>query len=222
MSQPDTPTHRSFAALRQPAYRGFFFSSAGAMMADSIEHVISYWVIFNKFHSAALGGFAVLAHWLPYLLFSIHAGALTERFDARRVIQCGMLMFMAVSISWGVLFATDSLQMWHAMVLLVVHGCAGVLWGPVSQVLLYHVVSGRISAADAAKARSATTLEGDRVFFHSRCDGPFWWFVRRSHQLPAWCNVLRVNNATIVTPDIATSNFTAWVIVPSLAFVDWM
>ena len=74
------------------------------------------------------------------------------------------------------------------------------------KVLLYHVVSGRISAADAARARIATTLEGDKVFFHSRCGGPFWWFVRRAHQLPAWCNVLRVNNATIVTPDIATSN----------------
>src|SRR5438552_3259735 len=37
------------------------------MMADSIEHVISYWIIFQKFHSPALGGFAVLSHWLPIL-----------------------------------------------------------------------------------------------------------------------------------------------------------
>jgi MFS family permease len=140
MSQAANPPHRSFAALRHPAYRGFFFSSAGAMMADNIEHVITYWVIFNKFHSAALGGFAVVAHWLPFLLFSIHAGALTERFDARRIIQCGMLMFMGVSIAWGALFATNTLQMWHAMVLLVLHGLAGVLWSPASQVLLYHVV----------------------------------------------------------------------------------
>jgi len=131
---------RSFAALRQPGYRGFFFSTGGAMMADNIEHVISYWVIFEKFESAALGGFAVVAHWLPYLLFSIHAGALTDRFDARRVIQAGMLLFMMVSIAWGVLFATDALEMWHAMVLLVLHGIAGVLWSPASQVLLHHVV----------------------------------------------------------------------------------
>jgi MFS family permease len=110
------------------------------MMADNIEHVISYWVIFEKFHSPALGGFAVVAHWLPYLLFSIHAGALTDRFDARRVIQAGMLLFMGVSIAWGVLFATDTIEMWHAMVLLVLHGVAGVLWSPASQVLLHHIV----------------------------------------------------------------------------------
>ena len=68
------------------------------------------------------------------------------------------------------------------------------------------MLSGQISAADAARARVAVTLEGDKLFFHGRCNGPFWWFVRRSHHVPAWCNVLRVNNATIVTPDIATSN----------------
>jgi len=134
------PARRSFAALRQPGYRGFFFSFAGAMMADSIEHVISYWVMFEKFHSPALGAFAVVSHWLPFLLLSIPVGALTDRFDPRRMIQIGMLIFMGVSITWGVLFITDALQMWHAMVLLVMHGIAGVLWSPVSQVLLHHVV----------------------------------------------------------------------------------
>src|SRR5512138_2223431 len=139
-SSSPAPQHRSFAALRHPGYRGFFFSSAGAMMADNIEHVISYWVIFEKFESPALAGFAVIAHWLPYLLFSIHAGALTDRFDARRVIQAGMVLFMGVSVAWGVLFITDTLEVWHAMVLLVLHGIAGVLWTPASQVLLHHVV----------------------------------------------------------------------------------
>lgn len=113
---------------------------AGAMMADSIEHVISYWVIFQKFHSPALGGFAIVSHWLPYLLFSVYSGALADRFDPRRIIQLGMVLFMLVSIAWGVLFLTDTLQMWHAMVLLVVHGIAGVLWSPPSMVLLHDIV----------------------------------------------------------------------------------
>ena len=110
------------------------------MMADSIEHVISYWVIFEKFHSPELLGFAVVSHWLPFLLLSVYAGALTERFDPRRMIQLGMLLFMCVSIAWGVLFMTDSLQTWHAKVLLILHGIAGVLWNPPSQVLLHDIV----------------------------------------------------------------------------------
>jgi MFS family permease len=130
----------SFAALRNPGFRVFVLGSAAAMMADNVEHVISYWVTFRKFSSPALGGFAVISHWLPFLLFSIQAGRLADRFDPRRIIQLGMLLFMAVSIAWGVLFLTDTLQVWHAMVLLTLHGIAGVLWSPPSMLLLHDIV----------------------------------------------------------------------------------
>jgi len=72
---------QSFAALRHPGYRAYFVGSALAMMADSVEHVISYWIIFQKFHSPALGGFAMLSHWLPFLFFSVWSGALADRYD---------------------------------------------------------------------------------------------------------------------------------------------
>ncbi len=110
------------------------------MMADNIEHVITYWVIFQHFKSPALGGFAVIAHWLPFLLFSVPVGALAERVDPRRLIQGGMLLFIVVSLVWGALILTDSLQLWHAAALLVAHGVAGVLWTTPSQLLLHDIV----------------------------------------------------------------------------------
>lgn len=134
------PPHASFAALRHPGFQMYFIATALAMLADNIEHVISYWVIFQKFHSPTLGGFAVISHWLPFLAFSVYSGALADRFDPRRIIQLGMLLFMGVSIAWGVLFLTGALQPWHARVLLIIHGCAGVLWGPASQLLLHDIV----------------------------------------------------------------------------------
>jgi MFS family permease len=134
------PRDLSFAALRHPGFRVYFIVSALAMMADSIEHVISYWMMFQKFHSPTLGGFAVVSHWVPFLLFSVYAGALADRFDPRRIIQLGMLCFIVASLGWGYFFVTDSLEMWHAMALLVIHGFAGVLWGPASQLLIQDIV----------------------------------------------------------------------------------
>ena len=135
-----TTERRAFEALRAPGFTAYLVTFMLTMMADNIEHVISYWVAFQKFHSPALGGIAVVSHWLPYLLFSVAAGALNDRLDSRRIIQIGVAMFMGVSIGWGYFFLTDTLQMWHAMVLLVVHGCAGVLWSTSSQMLLYDIV----------------------------------------------------------------------------------
>jgi len=131
---------QSFAALRHPGYRAYFAGSALAMMADSVEHVISYWIMFQKFHSPALGGFAMLSHWLPFLFFSVWSGALADRFDSRRIIQFGMLLFMIASVGWGVLFLTGALEMWHAAALLVVHGFAGVFWHPAAQLLIHDIV----------------------------------------------------------------------------------
>jgi MFS family permease len=134
----------SFPALRHAGFRAYFFASALAMMADSIEHVISYWVMFQKFQSQSLAGFAVVSHWLPFLFFSVYAGALADRFDPRRIIQLGMLCFIVASVGWGYFFATDTLEMWHAMVLLVIHGFAGVLWSPASQLFVQHVVGPQV------------------------------------------------------------------------------
>src|SRR6202050_843320 len=132
--------HVSFAALQHRGFRFFFVGNATAMLADNCEHVISYWVMFQKFHSAQLGGFAVISHWVPFLLLSGYAGALATRIDARRMIQLGMLMFMAVSIGWGVLIATGTLKVWEAMVLLCIHGLAGVLWTTPAQLLIHDIV----------------------------------------------------------------------------------
>ena len=128
-----TSPERAFGALAVPGYRAYLATFMLTMMADNVEHVVSYWVMHQKFHSAALGGFAVVSHWLPYLLLSVGVGALNDRFDSRRLIQIGGALFMLVSIGWGYFFLTDTLEMWHAMVLLVLHGFAGVLWSPASQ-----------------------------------------------------------------------------------------
>lgn len=114
----------SFAAMKSRPYRVQFAAYMLTMMGDNIEHVISYWVVFKKFHSPALAGFAVLSHRLSFLLFSVAAGGLADRYDPRRIIQCGVLLFIVASTGWGIFFITDTLTMSDAMLLLVIHGRA--------------------------------------------------------------------------------------------------
>jgi MFS family permease len=134
---------RRFAALHNRDCRPYLVGAALAMMADNIEHVITYWVLWQRFHSPALSGFQVISHWLPFLFLSVLFGGLADRHDCRRVIQLAQGLFMLVSLCWGILFLTGSLHVWQACVLLVVHGCAGALWGPGEQLMLHDFVGPR-------------------------------------------------------------------------------
>ena len=157
---------RAFAALAHPGVAGYVLASATAMMADNTEHVISYWVLFQKFHSPALGAFAVISHWVPFLLFSGLAGSLTDRISPRHLIRIGMALFMLVSLAWGWLFHAGNIQLWQAWTLLTLHGFAGVLWTPPSQVLIHELVDARhlqSAVRLSSSARYLGTLVGPVV-----------------------------------------------------------
>jgi len=124
-------------------------------MGDNIEHVISYWLLFQKFHSPVLGGFAVISHWTPFLFFAVYFGALADRHDCRRVIQASQLLYALVSLTWGILFFTDTIEIWHACVLLVIHGMAGVLGGPGGQLIIHDIV-GREYLQSAVRLNSTS------------------------------------------------------------------
>ncbi|MGZ8529852.1 MAG: MFS transporter [Candidatus Binatia bacterium] len=144
-SPSDAPAGRSagrvaFAALHHPDYRKYFLVIMLAQMGDNIEHVISYWLLYQKFHSPVLAGFAVISHWTPFLFFAVYFGALADRHDCRRLIQTAQAMYGLVSLAWGILFLTDTIEVWHACALLVLHGLSGVLGQPASQLIIHDIV----------------------------------------------------------------------------------
>lgn len=145
----------AFAALHDRDFRFFFVTTMLAMMADNIEHVISYWLLFQKFHSPVLAGFADISHWTPFLLLSVYFGGIADRYDCRKVIQVAQVLYMFVSAAWAMLFYTDAIQVWHASILLIIHGIAGVLWAPAEQLLIHDIVgTGQIQSAVRLNATS--------------------------------------------------------------------
>ena len=65
---------------------------------------------------------------------------MADRYDCRKIIQLAQLMYMGVSAAWAFLFWTDTIEVWHACLLLTIHGMAGVLWAPGSQLLIHDIV----------------------------------------------------------------------------------
>jgi MFS family permease len=149
----------AFAALKHRDFQWFFVTTMLAMMADNIEHVITYWVLFQKFQSPVLAGFAVISHWTPFLLLSVYFGGLADRYDCRKLIQIAQIMYMVVSAAWAILFFTDTIEVWHACVLLVIHGVAGVFWTP-AEILLIHDIVGADDLPSAVRLNATSRQLG--------------------------------------------------------------
>ena len=139
-TSPGSEKRVAFAALQHRDFRFFFVTTMLAMMADNIEHVISYWLLFQKFQSPVLAGFADISHWTPFLLLSVYFGGIADRYDCRKIIQLAQILYMGVSIAWAVLFYTETIQIWQASILLILHGIAGVLWTPAEQLMIHDIV----------------------------------------------------------------------------------
>jgi len=78
---PSGAPRGAFAVFANGPFRWFTIAGTLWMMADNIEHVISYWVVFEEFDSPVLGGYAVISHWAPFLLGGVYFGALADRFE---------------------------------------------------------------------------------------------------------------------------------------------
>ncbi|MGO3310860.1 MAG: MFS transporter, partial [Brevibacterium aurantiacum] len=61
-SAENTPSPRRFGVLRSWATAPYLVGTGLAMMGDNIEHVITYWVLWQKFESPALVGFQLISH----------------------------------------------------------------------------------------------------------------------------------------------------------------
>ena len=164
----------AFAALKHPSFGWFFVTTMLAMMADNIEHVISYWILFQKFQSPVLAGFAVISHWTPFLLLSVYFGGLADRYDCRKLIQIAQVMYMAVSVAWAVLFLTDAIEVWHACVLLIIHGVAGVFWTPAEQLIVHDIVGSE--DLPSAVRLNATSRQLGILFGPAVGGGLMLWF----------------------------------------------
>ena len=171
---PNSEKPVAFAALKHAGFGWFFVTTMLAMMADNIEHVISYWMLFQKFQSPVLAGFAVISHWTPFLFLSVYFGGLADRYDCRKLIQIAQVMYMVVSAAWAVLFFTDTIQVWHACVLLVIHGIAGVFWTPAEQLIIHDIVGS--DDLPSAVRLNATSRQLGILFGPAVGGGLMLWF----------------------------------------------
>ena len=154
---------RTFSSLRHRNYRLFFFGQAVSQTGSWMQRIALSWFVLQLTHGDSLAvGIMAVAQFLPFTLFGLFGGVITDRFDARRLVlgtQVAQLV-TAVALAWIALggFA----QPWMLYTVAFLNGMILVLDVPSRQQLTYRMV-GRDTLPNAI-ALNSSLFNASRIF----------------------------------------------------------
>jgi MFS family permease len=90
---------RTFASLKNPVYRLYYFGMLGQWTSMNMQMVARSYLIYHVSGSGAVLGLAALANAIPTLILSLPGGALADRISKRDILLYTQLGTMLVSLS---------------------------------------------------------------------------------------------------------------------------
>jgi len=154
---------RTFSSLRYRNYRLFFAGQLVSQTGSWMQRIALGWYVLDLTHNDAFAvGVMAFAQFLPYTLFGLFAGVITDRLDARRLVlatQIGQTISAAV-LTW--LALAHVAQPWMLYLIAFVNGTVLVLDVPSRQQLTYRMV-GRDTLPNAI-ALNSSLFNASRVF----------------------------------------------------------
>jgi MFS family permease len=152
----------TFSSLRYRNYRLFFAGQAVSQTGSWMQRIALGYFILQLTNSALAVGVLAFASFLPFTLFGLFAGVITDRVDARKLVlgtQAAQLLNASV-LAWIVLAGIA--QPWMLDTIAFTQGMVLVLDVPSRQQLTYRMV-GRESLPNAI-ALNSSLFNASRIF----------------------------------------------------------
>ena len=154
---------RTFSSLRYRNYRLFFTGQLISQTGSWMQRIALGWFVLELTHNDAFAvGVMAFAQFLPYTIFGLFAGVITDRLDARRlVITTQLLQTVSAAVLTWVAFGGFA-QPWMLYLIAFVNGTVLVLDVPSRQQLTYRMV-GRDTLPNAI-ALNSSLFNASRIF----------------------------------------------------------
>jgi len=154
---------RTFSSLRYRNYRLFFFGQLVSQTGSWMQRIALGWFILELTHNDAFAvGLMAFAQFIPFTIFGLFAGVITDRLDARRLVIGTQIAqtISAIVLTW-IAFAGIA-QPWMLYGIAFVNGMVLVLDVPSRQQLTYRMV-GRDTLPNAI-ALNSSLFNASRIF----------------------------------------------------------
>lgn len=146
--------------LADAQFRALVFSQAIFDLGIFMRTAVASWVVLELTHSPLWIGLVAGVKAIPVLLLAMLGGVIADRFGRRNIMLAAGFLTAAASALTGVLIITETLVVWHMLVLSILGGIAGALYGPAFYALIADIVrADRLSNANGMLSVAQTTGE---------------------------------------------------------------
>jgi MFS family permease len=153
---------RTFASLRYRNYRLFFAGQAISQTGSWMQRIALGWFVLQITHKPFSVGIMAVAQFLPFMVFGLFAGVLTDRLDARRLVIGTQAAQFATGIALTTIALGGFAQPWMLYTIGFLNGLVLVLDVPSRQQLTYRMV-GRAELPNAI-ALNSSLFNASRIF----------------------------------------------------------
>ncbi len=181
--EPPTPVPiNTLSALRIAKFRLYFIGQTISISGTWMQTVAQGWLVFQLTHSELWLGLVACAAGLPSLLLSPLGGVIIERVPRRTLLLITQSVQMILAFILAYLTFTNTIAVWHIMLLAFLLGVSNALDAPTRQAIVVDLV-GREHLASGIAMNSM-------IFNISRVIGPVVAGIVLTKIGPSWCFLL--------------------------------
>ncbi|HET6546851.1 MAG TPA: MFS transporter [Solirubrobacter sp.] len=131
---------RTFASLSAPNYRRYFGGQVVSITGNWMQTVGEMWLMVQLTGSGVSVGLTAGLQFLPILLFGAWGGLLADRLPKRRLLTITQLSMAIPALTLFTLTATDVVQPWMVLALVLVRGSVLAIDNPARQAFVVEIV----------------------------------------------------------------------------------
>ncbi len=149
---PDSLT-KGFRALRIRNYRLFWTSQIVSLTGTWMQTTAQAWLVLKMTESPFALGLVTTLQFLPITLLALYGGVLADRLPKRQTLIVTQTVALIQAAIFGLLVATNVIQLWHIYVLAIIQGIVSAVDNPVRQAFAVEMV-GRDDLVNAVALNS--------------------------------------------------------------------
>lgn len=171
----------TFAALRHPNYRLWFFGQLISLFGTWMQTTAQGFLIFELTHSPAYLGLVGFASGVPTWLLTLYGGVVADRVPRRKLIAITQSCMMVLAFVLAALTFLRIVQPWHVLVLASLLGIANSFDAPARQSFVSEMVGPddltNAIALNSTMFQAATVVGPATAGITYAMFGPGWCFT---------------------------------------------